>query len=108
MPTMTGVSNQLAKELKRPEKEIQLFAKRAMNYKNVFDKDSKLMRGKNEDGTFQSPFSPLKWGDAFTEGNSWHYSWSVFHDPQGLIDLMGGKRYVYHYAGFCIFRTSRL
>ena len=47
--------------------------------------------GKNEDGTFQSPFSPLKWGDAFTEGNSWHYSWSVFHDPQGLIDLMGGK-----------------
>ena len=51
----------------------------------------KLMRGKNEDGTFQSPFNPLKWGDAFTEGNSWHYSWSVFHDPQGLIDLMGGK-----------------
>ena len=49
------------------------------------------MRGKNEDGTFQSPFNPLKWGDAFTEGNSWHYTWSVFHDPQGLIDLMGGK-----------------
>ena len=34
----------------------------------------------------------MKWGDAFTEGNSWHYSWSVFHDPQGLIDLMGGKK----------------
>ena len=49
------------------------------------------MRGKNEDGTFQSPFSPYKWGDAFTEGNSWHYTWSVFHDVQGLIDLMGGK-----------------
>lgn len=82
---------QLAKELKRPKKEIDLFAKRAMNYKNLFDKESLLMRGKNQDGTFQSPFSPLKWGDAFTEGNSWHYSWSVFHDPQGLIDLMGGK-----------------
>ncbi len=81
----------IAKELKRPKKEIELFAKRAMNYKNLFDKESNLMRGKNEDGTFQSPFSPLKWGDAFTEGNSWHYSWSVFHDPQGLIDLMGGK-----------------
>ena len=81
----------LAKELKRPKKEINLFAKRAMNYKNLFDKESKLMRGRNEDGTFQSPFSPLKWGDAFTEGNSWHYTWSVFHDPQGLIDLMGGK-----------------
>ena len=49
------------------------------------------MRGRNADGTFQSPFSPLKWGDAFTEGNSWHYTWSVFHDPQGLVNLMGGK-----------------
>ena len=82
----------LAKELKRPKKEIELYAKRAMNYRNVYDKESKLMRGRNEDGTFQTPFSPLKWGDAFTEGNSWHYSWSVFHDPQGLIDLMGGKK----------------
>lgn len=82
----------LAKDLKRPKKEIDLYAKRAMNYKKLFDPESRLMRGKNEDGTFQSPFSPLKWGDAFTEGNSWHYSWSVFHDPQGLIDLMGGKK----------------
>ena len=83
---------QLAKALNPPKKEIELFAKRAMNYRNVFDKESKLMRGRNENGQFQSPFSPLKWGDAFTEGNSWHYSWSVFHDPQGLIDLMGGKK----------------
>ena len=82
---------QIAKELGRPKKELELYAKRAMNYKNLYDKESKLMRGKNADGTFQSPFSPLKWGDAFTEGNSWHYTWSVFHDPQGLIDLMGGK-----------------
>lgn len=80
----------LAKELKRPKKEINLFARRAMNYQNLFDKETLLMRGKNKDGKFMSPFSPLKWGDAFTEGNSWHYTWSVFHDPQGLIDLMGG------------------
>ena len=82
---------QLGKALKKPKKEIEIFAKRAMNYKNLYDPEHKLMRGKNEDGTFQSPFNPLKWGDAFTEGNSWHYTWSVFHDPQGLIDLMGGK-----------------
>lgn len=80
----------LAKELKRPKNEINLFAHRAMNYKNLFDKETLLMRGKNKDGKFMAPFSPLKWGDAFTEGNSWHYTWSVFHDPQGLIDLMGG------------------
>jgi predicted alpha-1,2-mannosidase len=67
------------------------FYKQSMNYKNVFDPETKLMRGKNEDGSFQSPFNPLKWGDAFTEGNSLHYTWSVFHDVQGLIDLMGGN-----------------
>ena len=81
----------LAKALGRPEEEIDKYAKRAMNYKHLFDPETKLMRGKNQDGSFMTPFSPLKWGDAFTEGNSWHYTWSVFHDPQGLIDLMGGK-----------------
>jgi predicted alpha-1,2-mannosidase len=82
---------QLAKALNKPEKEIDLFAKRCQNYRNLFDKQTGLMRGKNKDGKFQSPFNPFKWGDAFTEGNSWHYTWSVFHDVQGLIDLMGGK-----------------
>ena len=81
----------LAKALGRPDAEVQLYAQRALNYRNVFDRESSLMRGRNADGSFQSPFSPLKWGDAFTEGNSWHYTWSVFHDPQGLVDLMGGR-----------------
>ena len=81
----------MAKALNRPKAEIDLYAKRAMNYKNLFDAETKLMRGKNKDGSFMKPFSPFKWGDAFTEGNSWHYTWSVFHDPQGLIDLMGGR-----------------
>ena len=82
----------VAQKLKRPKAELDLYAQRAMNYKNLFDPSTNLMRGKNEDGKFQTPFNPLKWGDAFTEGNSWHYTWSVFHDPQGLIDLMGGKK----------------
>jgi len=82
---------QFGKKLGKSKKELAPYAKRAMNYQKLFDPETGLMRGRNEDGTFQSPFNPLKWGDAFTEGNSWHYSWSVFHDPQGLIDLMGGK-----------------
>lgn len=82
---------QIAKELGKPQNEIDLYAKRAMNYKNVFDDGRKLMRGRNLDGSFQSPFSPYKWGDAFTEGNSWHYTWSVFQDVAGLVELMGGK-----------------
>ena len=82
---------QLGKALGKPESEIGIYAKRSQNYRNLYDKETGLMRGKNQDGSFQSPFNPFKWGDAFTEGNSWHYSWSVFHDVQGLIDLMGGK-----------------
>lgn len=81
----------LGQALGKAEEELEIYAKRAMNYKNVFDKESNLMRGRNKDGSFQEPFSPFKWGDAFTEGNSWHYTWSVFHDIAGLVDLMGGK-----------------
>ncbi|HXB96170.1 MAG TPA: GH92 family glycosyl hydrolase, partial [Puia sp.] len=81
----------LGKALGRPSEELQLYAKRSQNYRHLFDPEHKLMRGKNKDGSWQSPFSPFKWGDAFTEGNSWHYTWGVFHDIQGLIDLMGGK-----------------
>lgn len=81
----------MAKELNRPKKEQKLFAERAMNYRNVFDKESKLMRGRNQDGQFQSPFSPLKWGDAFTEGNSWHYSWSVDHQRASLSYLLSSE-----------------
>jgi predicted alpha-1,2-mannosidase len=82
---------ELAKSLKRPESEIALFAKRNQNYRNLFDPETKLMRGKNKAGDFQKPFNPYKWGDAFTEGNSWHYTWSVFHDINGLSKLMGGN-----------------
>ena len=82
---------QLGRALKKPAAEIDIYKKRAMNYKNIFDPSSGLMRGKNKDGSFQSPFNPFKWGDAFTEGNSWHYSWSVFQDINGLVGLMGGK-----------------
>jgi predicted alpha-1,2-mannosidase len=82
---------QLGKVLNKPKKEIDLYAKRSMNYKNLFDPKTGLMRGKNQNGVFHSPFNPFKWGDAFTEGNSWHYTWSVFHDVKGLVDLMGGR-----------------
>ncbi len=82
---------QLGRALGKPESEIGIYAKRSMNYKNLFDPSTGLMRGKNQDGTFQSPFSPFKWGGAFTEGNSWHYTWSVFHDIAGLSKLMGGS-----------------
>jgi predicted alpha-1,2-mannosidase len=83
---------QLAKALGKPKKEIDLYTQRSQNYRKLFDKESGMMRGRNQNGTFQTPFNPFKWGDAFTEGNSWHYTWSVFHDVQGLMNLMGGPK----------------
>jgi predicted alpha-1,2-mannosidase len=78
-------------KLGRPREEVQLYEARGQNYRNVLDPETKLARGRNKDGSFQSPFNPLKWGDAFTEGNSWHYTWSVFHDARGLANHMGGN-----------------
>ncbi|MCF2503155.1 GH92 family glycosyl hydrolase [Dyadobacter sp. CY107] len=82
---------QLGTALKKPQKEVDLYLKRSQNYRNVFDPETKWMRGKNKDGQFQKPFNPFKWGDAFTEGNSIHYTWSVFQDVKGLIGLVGGR-----------------
>ncbi|MCG8476752.1 MAG: GH92 family glycosyl hydrolase [Cytophagales bacterium] len=81
----------LAVLLNRPKEEIERFAKRAQNYRNVFDASTNFMRGKDSKGNWQKPFVPDAWGGAFTEGSAWHYTWSVLHDPQGLIDLMGGR-----------------
>ena len=81
---------QLGKALGKSKKEIDVYARRAMNYRNLFNPKYNLMQGRKENGEFSEPFSPFKWGGDFTEGNSWHYTWSVFHDPAGLISLMGG------------------
>ncbi len=82
----------LGKALNKPESEIGIYAQRAMNYKNMYNPKRKLMAGRASDGSFSDSFQPTDWSRDFTEGNSWHYSWSVFHDPQGLINLMGGQK----------------
>ncbi len=81
---------QVARQLGHNE-DAAMLEKASHNWRNVFDAETKLMRGRNRSGDFQRPFSPYKWGDAFTEGNAWHYTWSVFHDVEGLADAMGGK-----------------
>ncbi|MEA4981691.1 MAG: glycoside hydrolase family 92 protein, partial [Paludibacter sp.] len=82
---------QLGKSLGKPESEIGIYKERSQNYRHLFNEKYKLMGGKKQNGEFSEPFSPFKWGGDFTEGNALHYTWSVFHDPQGLISLMGGK-----------------
>ena len=68
-----------------------VFAKQMYNYKNVFDTVTGFMRGRQDNGEWTKNFDPFSWGGPYTEGNAWHYNWSVFHDVQGLIDLMGGN-----------------
>lgn len=82
----------MGQKLGKPEAELEKFRKGALNYRNLFDPSTKLMRARTVEGRFVEPFSPYKWGDAYTEGNAWHYTWSVFHDIEGLIGLMGGRR----------------
>ena len=83
---------QMGKKLNRPKAETDLYRKRSLNYRNTFNKQFNMMSGRNEDGSFPANFKPVSWWDAFTEGNSWHYTWSVFHDIKGLIGLMGGQK----------------
>lgn len=69
-----------------------VFAKQMYNYKNVFDTVSGFMRGRQANGEWTPDFDPYAWGGPYTEGNAWHYNWSVFQDVQGLINLTGGDK----------------
>lgn len=82
----------LGKKLGKPESEIDIYKKHALNYKNVYHPERKLMVGKDNKGVFNLNFDAVDWSGEFCEGNSWHWSFCVFHDPQGLINLMGGKK----------------
>lgn len=68
----------------------QVFGRQMMNYRNLWDANTRFMRARTVDGNWYEPFDPLEWGGPYTEGNAWHYVWSVFHDVQGLINLFGG------------------
>lgn len=82
----------LGKKLGKPDSETDIYKQRALNYKNVYHPQHKLMVGKDDKGVFNPQFDAVDWSGEFCEGNSWHWSFCVFHDPQGLIDLMGGKK----------------
>ena len=82
----------LGRVLGKSAAKTDIYKRRAMNYVNVYNPRYKLMSGRSRDGNFDPKFNPADWSDAFCEGNSWHWSFCVFHDPQGLIDLMGGEK----------------
>ncbi|HAY3545006.1 TPA: glycoside hydrolase family 92 protein [Elizabethkingia anophelis] len=83
---------QLAKHLGETEIYNQ-FIKRSENWRNNFDKTTGFMRPRMADGSFKKDFDLLSThGQGFIEGNSWNYSFFVPHNPEGLIQQMGGKQ----------------
>lgn len=69
----------------------EIFARQMFNYKNVFDEKVNFVRGRLPNGDWMPNFDPVEWGGPFTEANSWQYTWSVMHDINGLIKLIGGE-----------------
>ncbi|WP_158798761.1 GH92 family glycosyl hydrolase [Pedobacter sp. L105] len=90
-------ASQMAKALHKTA-DYNYFHKRSLFYKNLLDPETKLMRGKDSNGKWRSPFSSLALSHAstaggdYTEGNAWQYSWSVQHDIKGLSALLGGNK----------------
>ncbi|MBR2064360.1 MAG: GH92 family glycosyl hydrolase [Bacteroidales bacterium] len=82
---------QLGKALGKSDDELSQYKENALNYRNLYDTEYGMMNGRRSDGEFRRPFNPLKWGGDFTEGNALQYTWSVFHDVEGLMELMGGR-----------------
>ncbi|TWT76832.1 Glycosyl hydrolase family 92 [Posidoniimonas polymericola] len=72
------------------EELAEKFAKRMYNYRHVFDGQTGFMRGRDAEGGWAPNFDPIEWGGPYTEGSAWHWVWSVFHDPHGLGELLGG------------------
>ncbi|MCS3795524.1 GH92 family glycosyl hydrolase [Niastella sp. OAS944] len=83
----------MAKKMGKKE-DADLFAKRALYYRNYFDSTTKFFRGKNEQGEWNTEFGPGRtshpWIDDYCEGNAWQYTWLVPQDVEGLIKLLGG------------------
>lgn len=82
----------MAKKMGKQE-DADLYARRAMYYKQYFDSEIKFIRPKMDDGTWRTPYDPANSihmvGD-FTEGNGWQYTFFAPHDVYGLIELFGG------------------
>ena len=82
----------MAKKMGKQE-DADLYARRAMYYKQYFDSEIKFIRPKMDDGSWRTPYDPANSihmvGD-FTEGNGWQYTFFAPHDVYGLIELFGG------------------
>ncbi len=87
---------QLAKELGNKD-DYKRFGKRAISYRKLFDNEFNLLRPRNDDGSWLTPYNPESGANfeknlGFIEGNAWQYTFMVPHDIKGLMKLMGGPK----------------
>jgi predicted alpha-1,2-mannosidase len=80
---------QMAKAMGK-EADYKLYSERAQYYKNIYDPNSKFMRGRFRN-TWFAPFDPYEVNFNYTEANSWQYSFYVPQDISGFINILGGK-----------------
>ena len=103
---------QVAKVLGKTE-DYQFFLARSRNYRNLWDKETGFIRPRLENGAWAAPFDPKqtgttkKWRD-FTEANSWQASWQAQHDPQGYIELLGGREALVAEARLAVHRKHEI
>jgi predicted alpha-1,2-mannosidase len=72
--------------------EAALFEQRAQNYRHLFDAETGFMRGRHTDGSWETPFKPLRWGGGYVEGSAWQHRFAVPHDIEGMMALLGGPQ----------------
>ncbi|OUS01325.1 glycosyl hydrolase family 92 [Flavobacteriales bacterium 33_180_T64] len=80
---------QMAKALGKNE-DYKTYIERAQYYKNIYDPETKFMRGRFRN-TWFAPFDPYEVNFNYTEANSWQYSFYVPQDITGFTNLLGGK-----------------
>ena len=68
-----------------------VFYSRAENWRNQYNPNTTFMQPRDSKGEFQQLFTPDEYTPHICESNAWHYMWSVQHDIDGLIDLVGKK-----------------
>ncbi|MCH2174997.1 MAG: glycoside hydrolase family 92 protein, partial [Lentisphaeria bacterium] len=64
---------------------------RLSNYYNIWDSEQLHFRGKDSNGSWSEDFDAYRWGGAYVEGSAWQCGWAVYHEPEKLIDLIGGN-----------------
>ncbi len=83
---------QFAKSLNK-ESEYKQLSEMSSNWKNLFDKETGLIRPKTKDGKFIKDFNPVAPWVGFQEGNAIQYTFYVPHEAEQLVSMIGEDKF---------------